>query len=331
MAKNTYRGDYRVDIVRQNYNNDYFNIITKGGDDQIYLTLINTWVDAGKGADFVKSTVEGANRIDLGGGADTYIGKGFADAGRRHDEVYGGAGDDTMTVFTRHSEYWGGGGKDFISSAGYWNLLVGGDGNDTVSYMAQDDDKHVRGWGVDLDLGREFAKTGQGRREDILKFENAEGTSYGDGLVGSKGNNRLWGMDGNDDIWGMKGDDRLFGGNGRDFLYGGNGRDQLTGGKGVDHLWGGNGNDTFIFAHANETGKGNKADVIEDFEKGDKIDLSRAGDFDFIGTSRFHANGDAEIRFNNGLLQGDLNGDGKVDFEIKVRDVNTLQDSDFIL
>lgn len=330
MAKKTYKGDNGVDIVNQTQKKDYFNIITYGGEDEINLTLTNTWVNAGADADTVTSKVEGANRIDLGGGADTYIGNGFA-KNNRHDEVYGGAGNDTMTVFTRHSEYWGGGGKDFISSAGYWNLLVGGDGNDTVSYMAQDDDKHVRGWGVDLDLGREFAKTGQGRREDILKFENAEGTSYGDGLIGSKGNNKLWGMDGNDDIAGMKGNDKLFGGNGKDYLYGGNGRDELTGGKGVDHLWGGNGNDTFIFAHANEMGKNNKADVIHDFEKGDKIDLSGAGDFDFIGASAFSAGGDAEIRFNNGLLQGDLDGDGKVDFEIKVKDVNSLQDSDFIL
>ena len=330
MAKNTYKGTNGDDVVKQTQNKDYFNIITKAGNDEIHLTLTNTWVNAGDGADWVKSKVEGANRIDLGGGADTYIGNGFA-KNNRHDEVYGGAGDDTMTVFTRQSEYWGGGGKDYISSAGYWNLLVGGDGNDTVSYMAQDDDKYLKGWGVDLDLGREFAKTGEGRREDILKFENAEGTSYGDGLVGSKGDNKLWGMGGNDDIWGMKGDDKLYGGDGKDFLYGGNGRDELTGGKGPDHLWGGNGNDTFIFAAANEMGKGNKADVIEDFENGDKIDLSGVANFDFIGDSSFSASGSAELRFKNEVLQGDIDGDGNVDFEIKVKDVNALKDGDFIL
>lgn len=329
MAKRTYKGDNGVDIVNQTQNKDYFNIITKGGDDEISITLTNTWVDAGDDNDTVKSNIEGANRIDLGGGNDTYTNTGFGKS-NRHDEVYGGAGDDTMTVYTRKSDYWGGGGNDFISSAGYWNLLVGGDGNDTVSYMTQDDDKHVRGWGVDLDLGLEFARTGQGRKETIVKFENAEGTSYGDGLIGSKGNNKLWGMDGSDDLAGMKGDDQLFGGNGADYLYGGNGADELTGGKGKDRLEGGNGSDTFIFAHVNEMGKGSDADIIVDFEKGDKIDLSGAGSFSFIGDAGF-SNTAGEVRFADGKVQGDVDGDGKADFEIKMTDVDALQNSDFIL
>lgn len=329
MAKNTYKGTNGDDIVNQTDKKDYFDILTYGGEDEISITLTNTWVDAGDDNDYVKSNIEGANRIDLGGGEDTYINKGFA-KNNRHDEVYGGAGDDTMTAFTRQSEYWGGGGKDFISSAGYWNLLVGGDGNDTVSYMAQDDDKHVKGWGVDLDLGYEYARTGQGRKEIIEKFENAEGTSYGDGMIGSKGNNKLWGMDGSDDLSGMKGDDQLFGGNGADYLYGGNGADQLTGGKGKDRLEGNSGADTFIFTHVNEMAKGSDADVIVDFENGDTIDLSAAGSFSFIGDAGF-SNSAGELRFAGGVLQGDVDGDGTADFEIKVKDVDSLQNSDFIL
>ncbi|MBX9456256.1 MAG: calcium-binding protein [Rhizobium sp.] len=329
MAKTTYKGDNGVDIVNQTQNKDYYNIITKGGDDEISLTLTNTWVDAGDDDDTVTSNVEGANRIDLGGGDDSYTGKGYA-KNNRHDEVYGGAGDDTMTIFTRHSDYFGGGGNDHMSSAGYWNLLVGGNGNDTISYMAQDDDKYLKGWGVDLDLGREFARTGEGRKEKIFDFENAEGTSYGDGILGSKGNNSLWGMGGKDDVVGFKGNDMLYGGNGSDHLSGGNGQDELTGGKGKDYLHGGGGADTFIFGNVNEMGKGNKADVIEDFGKGDKIDLSGAGSFSYINDADFSGSA-GELRFEDGLLQGDVDGDGKADFEIKVEDVNALQSSDFIL
>ena len=129
----------------------------------------------------------------------------------------------------------------------------------------------------------------------------------------------------------MKGNDKLYGGDGSDYLYGGNGSDQLTGGRGTDHMWGGAGKDDFIFAALNEMGKGNKADVIEDFEKGiDKIDLSGAGSFTYINKQAF--NGVAgEIRFANGVLQGDVDGDGKADFTIKVEDVNSLSNSDFIL
>jgi len=328
MAK-TYEGDNGVDIVNQTNNKDYYNIITKGGDDEISLTLTDTWVDAGDDNDIVKSDVEGRNRIDLGGGSDTYIGKGFA-KNNAHDEVYGGSGDDTMTVYTAQSEYWGGGGDDYISSAGYWNLLVGGDGNDTVSYQAQDDDKYLEGWGVDLDLGREFARTGEGRKEKLIDFENAEGTSFGDGILGSKADNKLWGMDGKDDVVGFKGDDQLFGGEGEDFLSGGNGKDELTGGQGEDHLEGNGGNDLFIFASVDEMDKGGNADVIEDFEDGDKIDLSGAGSFTYINDNNF-SNVAGELRFEDGLLQGDVDGDGNADFEIKVKDVNSLQDSDFVL
>lgn len=329
MAKKTYEGDNGVDIVNQTNDKDYYNIITKGGEDEISLTLTDTWVDAGDDNDIVKSDIEGRNRIDLGGGADTYTGKGFA-KNNSHDEVYGGSGDDTMTVFTAQSEYWGGGGNDYISSAGYWNLLVGGDGNDTVSYQAQDDDKYLEGWGVDLDLGREFARTGEGRKEKLWDFENAEGTSFGDGILGSKADNKLWGMDGKDDVVGFKGNDQLFGGEGEDYLSGGNGKDELTGGNGEDHLEGGGGNDLFIFADVSEMDKGSKADVIEDFDDGDKIDLSGAGSFTYIDDQNF-GNVAGELRFEDGLLQGDVDGDGNADFEIKVKDVNSLQDSDFVL
>lgn len=329
MAKNTYTGTNGDDVVKQTQQDDYFNIITKAGEDQISLTLTDTWVNAGADSDVVKSNVEGGNKIALSGGEDTYVGKGFAH-NNRHDEVYGGAGNDTMTVFTRRSDYYGEADSDYISSAGYWNRFDGGDGNDTISYQAQDDDKHLKGWGVDLDLAQAFARTGQGRKERIYDFENAEGTSYGDGLVGSKRDNSLWGMDGKDDVWGMKGNDKLFGGAGTDYLYGGNGQDELTGGKGTDHLWGNGGNDTFIFAAANEMGKGSKADVINDFESGDKIDLSGVGMSDFIEDQNFHGVA-GEVRFEDGVLQGDIDGDGNADFEIKVKDVNSLQDSDFIL
>ena len=329
MAKNTYRGTSGPDIVNQTEDDDYYNIITKGGADTINLTLTETWVNAGRGDDVVTSDVEGANKIALGGGSDTYTNEGFA-KNHRFDEVFGGAGNDTMTFFTRQSEYHGDGGNDFMSSAGYWNIMWGGNGNDTVSYMAQDDDKHIEGWGVDLDLGRQFARTGEGRKEKIFDFENAEGTSYGDGLIGSKGNNDLWGMGGRDDIAGMKGKDKLFGGDGQDWLYGGNSRDELTGGMGIDKMWGGGGNDHFIFTDVGETGTGGDRDIIQDFENGDRIDLSAAGSFTFIGDAGF-GNVAGELRFEDNILYGDVDGDGTADFEIKVKGVDNLQDGDFIL
>ena len=62
----TYKGDNGVDIVKQTQSKDYYDIITKGGDDEISLTLTDTWVDAGDDNDIVKSDIEVAV---AGGGA----------------------------------------------------------------------------------------------------------------------------------------------------------------------------------------------------------------------------------------------------------------------
>jgi hypothetical protein len=78
--------------------------------------------------------------------------------------------------------------------------------------------------------------------------------------------------------------------------------------------------------------------VIDDFDRseGDKVDLSKidsgspSGSFDFIGDTAFSGTA-GELRFHNQILSGDVDGDGKADFEIKVADVNTMHNSDFIL
>lgn len=80
------------------------------------------------------------------------------------------------------------------------------------------------------------------------------------------------------------------------------------------------------------------ADVIRDFEPGDKIDLSdidaKSGGgnqaFTFIGTQSFH-HVKGELRFKGGLLSGDTNGDGHADLQVKVHGIGALHDSDFFL
>jgi hypothetical protein len=51
--------------------------------------------------------------------------------------------------------------------------------------------------------------------------------------------------------------------------------------------------------------------------------------FHFIGTQTFH-DVKGELRCKNGIVQGDVNGDGKADFEIKVN-LATLVQGDFFL
>lgn len=337
MPRN-YFGTNGDDTVNQNANNNYFNIYTKGGDDNITLRLNNTHVEAGSGDDTVTSKIENNNDVFLGTGDDTYIGNGFAH-NNHFDIVYGDAGDDRFNVATRQSDYYGGDDKDTFNSVGYFNYFNGGNGIDTVSYQRQDSSA-LSGVGVKIDLFHEYSTTGNGREEDIVNVENAIGTSYADTIIGDNGSNTLWGMDGADIVDGRSGADTLYGGNNGDDIFGGGRKDTLIGGAGRDFLEGGTGSDTFLFENTSDSKFGSSRDVITDFShsSNDRIDVSIIDaisgggddDFDFIGNSGFSGTA-GELQFKNHLIAGDVDGDGKADFQIRVDDVASLQNGDFIL
>lgn len=112
------------------------------------------------------------------------------------------------------------------------------------------------------------------------------------------------------------------GGSARDVLWGNavdnvlegrGGNDVLDGFAGDDTLWGGEGADLFQF-HNLETG-----DTIADFETGiDAIDLRPFGFDSFIGGAEFSETA-GELRFADGVLAGDLDGDGVADFAVTVQ------------
>src|SRR6185436_4196129 len=66
---------------------------------------------------------------------------------------------------------------------------------------------------------------------------------------------------------------RVFGGAGVDSITGGQGNDIISGGLGADILTGGGGNDTFLYRSVLESTSAGR-DGIQDFNTGDKIDLS---------------------------------------------------------
>ena len=107
---------------------------------------------------------------------------------------------------------------------------------------------------------------------------------------------------------------------------------------------GGLGGDIFDFNSKTESVKGANRDVILDFShgQGDKIDLSgidaKSGGgnqaFHFIGTHAFHdQKGELHFVKKAGfvVVEGDVNGDGRADFQIQVDDVNVLKAGDFVL
>lgn len=143
-----------------------------------------------------------------------------------------------------------------------------------------------------------------------------------------------------ENISGLDGDDVLSGGGGNDVLIGGLGKDFLTGGADAD---------VFDFNLKTESRKGIlKRDVILDFSgvggELDHIDLSdidanshKRGnqDFKFIDAHKFHHRaGELQVKYDAAnqiaIVQGDIDGNGKADFQIEVYTSTKLFRDDFV-
>ncbi|MBU2582747.1 MAG: M10 family metallopeptidase C-terminal domain-containing protein [Alphaproteobacteria bacterium] len=191
---------------------------------------------------------------------------------------------------------------------------------------------------------------------DFMRGGNGNDTERG-----GNGNDRLFGDNGLDTLFGDNGIDRLFGGNHNDIMRGGNqtdflrgengndrmfgdaGDDVLTGGLGRDIQNGGAGRDRFDYDNINES-RGAARDRIvgwEDFK--DRIDLrtidadtTLGGNqrFKFIGDDAFSRTaGELHIKSVGSIVrvEGDVNGDGRADFQIDVQGTSTLVQSEFLL
>jgi serralysin len=311
-------------FVQNNLTN--FDLATLGGNDTINLNRSDDLggdnrVDAGKGNDTVMNAFEGGNIILLGKGNDIYFGTGFSSLGGL-DGVDGGAGNDQFVIQTFKSAYHGGNGQDVFFSDGWQNNINGGNGIDTISYQQRHLNNVVGDDGVTIDLAAGAARTGASRLETLTSIENAVGSELADLIGGTNGNNLLGGLGGNDALHGFGGDDIIEGGLGVDFM---------SGGTGADH---------FVYRTTNDTFAGNFApfttETIADFNgaEGDRIDLSLipgSDSFVFNGTAEFTGRGNGEIRFVNGFVQVDANGDGRAEIIIEMEGVTSMANTDFLV
>jgi Ca2+-binding RTX toxin-like protein len=301
----------------------------------------------------------GNNTLVGGAGDDTlsgFQGRDHLTGGAGNDQLAGGTGADTLV---------GGAGNDtFVYSStthGHLEeLITDFAAGDKIDLSAIDAMANIAGMQIFTFIGSAPAtpKGGELRYENGLLQGWINGTQNAD-LTIRLGNSyaltandfigvealeapevptpvTLNGDSGNNTLVGGGGDDTLNGFQGRDHLTGGGGKDQLVGGTGADTMVGGTGNDTFVY---NSTTHGHLEELITDFAAGDKIDLSAidamanvAGmqDFTFIGAAPATPRG-GELRYENGLLQGWINGTQNADLTIQLANNYALTADDFIL
>lgn len=184
------------------------------------------------------------------------------------------------------------------------------------------------------------AGAGSDRLSGLGANDRLYGGSGSDKLYGGNGHDRGYGGSGTDTVAGGKGNDQLFGGSGSDRLYGGAGNDRLYGDAGTDRLYGGAGDDTFIFSKLGDSPAGKGRDRIYGFDRADDlIDLSgidantgKKGNqaFEFIGTKQYSDTA-GELRLSGKVVAGDVDGDGRSDFNIELASLSKLGAGDFIL
>jgi serralysin len=209
----------------------------------------------------------------------------------RNDIIRGNAGSDTIR---------GGAGNDIVEGGTGSDDLDGGANFDTLSY------EHSA-YAVTVNLATNTVSGGDAAGDRIAGFENVIGGYASDRLTGNAGSNAL------------------------------------TGGYGADILTGGGGADRFNYTDVSHSLAGGPEDIITDFSQSqhDQIRLAAidaiAGGFNdafrFIGTAGFQQAGD--LRYIRGIghtvIQGDIDGDGRADFEITLTGSYILTGGDFIL
>lgn len=279
---------------------------------------------AGGSADEAFMGLEGADKINGGGGTDTlryhvdaqYGGKkgivadlgkgtvidGFGDKDQvsNIENVFGTYKADKFVGDAEDNQFRGLSGKDSFS---------GGKGTDEVNFEWWEE-LGQHGADVDLSLSKNQIKDdGFGNTETTKGIESLGGSNFDDMFKLGKSNGWAWGADGDD---------------------------TLVAGIGNQWFGGGEGADRFVFQAIASLGTEQDQDEIDDFSQtdGDVIDLSGIGGLIFKGTSDFsHTAGQLRYDQIDGatIVYGDTDGNGVADFQFKINLLVDLEETDFAL
>jgi Ca2+-binding RTX toxin-like protein len=221
----------------------------------------------------------------------------------------------------------GNSGNNVLDGGTGADVMIGGSGNDTyIVDNLKDAITETSTLASEIDTVRSSVSWTLGANLENLTLTASNNLNG----VGNALNNVINGNDGNN---------LLNGGAGNDLLDGGMGNDLLVGGLGADSLTGGSGADRFVFSLLSEMGKGANSDIITDFSslQGDKIDLSKFdanilttafNTFTFIDSNAF--TGAGQLRFEDHVLYGNVNGTLGADFEIQLVGVDTFSANDLV-
>ena len=286
---------------------------TSGNHEALFMTntvnTVVTWTAAifGSALNDTISTVGTNDMIVSGEGNDT-----ITDTGGNH-RINAGAGDDTVTANGGNQTICAGDGNNTVTATGGSHHITSGAGNDTITANG----------------GNQTIEAGDGNNT----------------VTATGGSHHITSGAGNDTITATGSDTVVFSGGGNDTITTGAGNDMITGGAGADIMTGGTGADTFIFTALGDLGIGaGYRDIITDFLSGtDRIDFTGidantnvAGDqaFTMMGINAFSGVA-GQLRYDvvgaNTIFQGDVNGDGVVDFELQLTGAHTFAPTDLML
>jgi Ca2+-binding RTX toxin-like protein len=236
-------------------------------------------------------------------------------------QLFGGAGNDTITGGSGNDQLFGGAGNDILNGKGGNDLLFGGDGNDTLIGGAGDDQVFGQGgndtmiWnpGDGTDLfeggdGNDTAVVNGGNGSEIFTI-TANGTRVRFDRLNPAPFSLDIGTTENLVLHAGGGDDVITAGNGLASLInltldGGAGNDTITGGDGNDMLIGGDGNDTITGGRGNDTAQLGSGDDTFVWNPGDGSDVVDGGDgFDTLLFNGANINETMNITANHGRVK----------------------------
>jgi hypothetical protein len=258
------------------------------------------------------------------------------------NDVVGTAGNDRLYGKDRLDDVIEGqDGNDTLFGLAGDDDLRGGDGNDVLDGGAGIDDL-AGGIGDDVYIVTDLADTiveSPGEGSDtvlsaVISLDLADFTGIENLALSGTTALSLTGDDAANLLAGNLGANTLIGNGGRDVLDGSRGRDMLSGGADAD---------VFDFNSKLDSTKGGLRDHVTDFARGlDKIDLStidavKGGGnqaFKWIGKKAFSGKaGELHYVKKAGylLVEGDLDGNRKADFQIQLDGLGSIGKGDFIL